>query len=88
MLYVKMIVVNHNHRMSNVATGTGATNKYLPLSVRVVAKKMFCQENLADFWRAPAVFPRDPAKSLSSLAPTAIYNLINRVRLLALTCSV
>ena len=42
---------------------------------------MFCQENLADFWRAPAVFPRDPAKSLSCLAPTAIYNLINRVRL-------
>ena len=83
-----MIVVNHNHRMSNVATGTGAKNKHLPLSVRVVAKKMFCQENLADFWRAPAVFPRDPAKSLSSLAPTAIYNLINRVRLLALTCSV
>jgi len=83
-----MIVVNHNHRMSNIATGTGAKNKYLPLSVRVVAKKMFCQENLADFWRAPAVFPRDPAKSLSSLAPTAIYNLINRVRLLALTCSV
>ena len=83
-----MIVVNHNHHMSNLATGTGAQNKYLPLSVRVAAKKMFCQKNLADFWRAPAVFPRDPAKSLSSLAPTAIYNLINRVRLLALTCSV
>lgn len=74
--------------MSNLATGTGAQNKYLPLSVKVAAKWMFCQENLADFWRAPAVFPRDPAKSLSCLAPTAIYNLINRVRLLVLTCSV
>lgn len=82
------MVVNHNHHMSNLATGTGAQNKYLPVSVTVAAKWMFCQENLADFWRAPAVFPRDPAKSLSCLAPTAIYNLINRVRLLVLTCSV